>query len=900
MVVRLAAPSAFVRRFEYADGTPNERRVDEMERWPVERADLVTAPSGMIADFAAASWAFDRAAVAVIPNGVDTAAFALAEAAVHDRAGRAPLVLCVNRITPLKGPETFVRAAAIVHQAFPQARFRMVGRIDRWDGIPGDVRLRDLAAELGLPADRLELAGEADHDALPAEYAAADVCVNPSLGESFSLTSAEALASGRACVLSRAMGIVETIAEGEHALVVPTGDAEAFAAAITTLLGDGALRGKLGAAARSLAQARFSSDVTAGETETAYRKAVARVRGREPLPRTRLNVAILTHNALDYTKRCLESIARHTTIPYHVFVLDNASTDGTREWLSAQTDGRVHVTLGERNLGVPGGRNALIRTILPYLRDDAVMVFLDNDVEVLEGWWEPAFRVFDARPRAGIAGETGHPIVVRQDSRELLPTPAPAPADVDLVCGFCVFARAACAREVGLFDEKLGLFWHEDDDWCVRASLHGWGVVALASRRVIHHEHKSGAALPAIRTGGSPANQRYLAAKWRSLGLVDETGRIATPAATATLELRTRLGAALGRGEPVPQDELERAAQDLASLLRAADVVAHLEARTADLSPTLAALLAINVDQARSAGNEPLRSALEEIAALVRECRYSALLRQHLAVPPAPSRPARGGRRLSKLCDASDWDLPEWRSVCAEVYGDAGSRNWYTRHRKAWESVQVAVALRQLLPDRRSAQGLIVNAGVEPLTFGLSNEIRSLTAADVWGEAPEAPADMLDHPERFAAVPFARNRLLVVKMDPASLGFPDESFDFVVACSLHRFPSETAAARALSECSRVVKPGGVVIAVTEVGLNAVARPGLFVPDQLVRLATASGLEPVEDMDFSLADATLDGFVDLAAGPDRRPHLVLAHGDLLFTSGILVLEKAAGAAAEMPG
>jgi hypothetical protein len=149
---------------------------------------------------------------------------------------------------------------------------------------------------------------------------------------------------------------------------------------------------------------------------------------------------------------------------------------------------------------------------------------------------------------------------------------------------------------------------------------------------------------------------------------------------------------------------------------------------------------------------------------------------------------------------------------------------------------------------------------------------------------------MLSDPGRFAPTPYRKNRLWVARMTPARLGFPDDSLDFVALCGLERLGSEDAAAAALAECARVVKPGGVTISTTEVGLNACARAGVFLPDQLSRIVAASGLQPIEEPDFSVGDATLDAFVDLARGAGQRPHLVLASGDLLFTSAVLVLER----------
>ena len=43
--------------------------------------------------------------------------------------------------------------------------------------------------------------------------------------------------------------------------------------------------------------------------------------------------AILTHNCLAYTKRCLETLARTVPFAHEVFVVDNASSDSTVQWL---------------------------------------------------------------------------------------------------------------------------------------------------------------------------------------------------------------------------------------------------------------------------------------------------------------------------------------------------------------------------------------------------------------------------------------------------------------------------------------------------------------------------------------------------------------------------------------
>jgi glycosyltransferase involved in cell wall biosynthesis/GT2 family glycosyltransferase len=243
----------------------------------------------------------------------------------------------------------------------------------------------------------------------------------------------------------------------------------------------------------------------------------------------KLNIAILTYNALDFTKMCLESIARNTKTPHNIFIHDNVSTDGTREYLAAQTQANLFFAAGDKNLGVPGGRNKLIEEITPWLPDDGYVVFLDNDMELLEGWDETYLSFFRDHPNVGIASAFGHRMLVHHYYRELLPDPAYT-APVDVACGgFCCWIRAAAIKAVGGFDESLGLFWHEDDDYSIRTMAAGFDVYALPHAPVIHHEHKSGVANPGISAGGSPKNQAYLAQKWRALGMIDNEDRAIRP-----------------------------------------------------------------------------------------------------------------------------------------------------------------------------------------------------------------------------------------------------------------------------------------------------------------------------------------------------------------------------------
>jgi GT2 family glycosyltransferase len=245
-----------------------------------------------------------------------------------------------------------------------------------------------------------------------------------------------------------------------------------------------------------------------------------------PMPPLRIHIAILAHNALEFTDCCLASLIEHTITAHKIYILDNGSDDGTGPWLETLQAANVSVILSSQNLGVAAGRNRLLNAILQRAQPEELILFLDNDVEVLQGWDQPFADLFTQRADVAIAGVTGHDILIGDDRRELLPSPLAGPTDVDVVSGYCFWVRAGIAADLGPFDENLGLFWHEDDDYCVRAIGMGHRVYALPETPLVHHQHRSGAADNPDADERSLFNQRYLVAKWRRLGLVGGDGCI--------------------------------------------------------------------------------------------------------------------------------------------------------------------------------------------------------------------------------------------------------------------------------------------------------------------------------------------------------------------------------------
>jgi glycosyltransferase involved in cell wall biosynthesis len=170
------------------------------------------------------------------------------------------LVGCVSHLRPEKRVDVLVEAVGRAPLA-PGVAVVIVG-----DG----VRRRALEArvrELGSTEVVHFAGGVPDAAALTPAF---DVVVNPSDREGISNTILEAAAAGRAVVATRVGGTPEILTDGVSGLLVPPGDPGALRAALDRLLGDPALRERLGNAAREDVADRFGIDRLVGRTAALY------------------------------------------------------------------------------------------------------------------------------------------------------------------------------------------------------------------------------------------------------------------------------------------------------------------------------------------------------------------------------------------------------------------------------------------------------------------------------------------------------------------------------------------------------------------------------------------------------------------------------------------------------
>lgn len=123
------------------------------------------------------------------------------------------------------------------------------------------------AAFAAVPAERIEWAGEVAPHKVPALLAGADIYVWPGLGEAYGLAYLEAGCAALPVVAQRVAGVPEAVRDGETGLLTAPGDVQGFAAAIARLLGDEALRLRLGAQGRAFVTRERSLDAAAGRLD---------------------------------------------------------------------------------------------------------------------------------------------------------------------------------------------------------------------------------------------------------------------------------------------------------------------------------------------------------------------------------------------------------------------------------------------------------------------------------------------------------------------------------------------------------------------------------------------------------------------------------------------------------
>jgi glycosyltransferase involved in cell wall biosynthesis len=216
----------------------------------------------------------------VIYNGVDIARSSVDPGAVRRALGVGadePLIFALQRLAPEK------RVDVLLH-ALRRCRDRIgTGTLVIGGTGPEAPRLATLARQLGIE-NQTRFTGYIPRAELPGYFLAADVFAFHSTFETFGLVVAQAMGYGRPVVTVANTALPEVV--GDAAVLVPTGQAEAFGDAIADLIKDDGRRRRLGEAGRARATALFDWDRIAAQYEAVLVRAAGGPRRARPLVAT--------------------------------------------------------------------------------------------------------------------------------------------------------------------------------------------------------------------------------------------------------------------------------------------------------------------------------------------------------------------------------------------------------------------------------------------------------------------------------------------------------------------------------------------------------------------------------------------------------------------------------------
>ena len=208
--------------------------------------------------------------VTCIHNAIDIEQIRVTKRAAEMRkelglSGQEFLIGAMGRLTPVKGLESFLKAAHIIHHQKPHVKFIIAG-----DG-PLKSALQKQAREYGLDEVVLFLGHRNDsYDILKL----LDLFVLSSMSEGIPMVLLEALALARPVVATRVGGVPEVIEDGISGLLVGPGKEDELAQSCIALIDNYDFAHQLGVAGQKRVEERFSAKVMAEKVAEVYRTLV--------------------------------------------------------------------------------------------------------------------------------------------------------------------------------------------------------------------------------------------------------------------------------------------------------------------------------------------------------------------------------------------------------------------------------------------------------------------------------------------------------------------------------------------------------------------------------------------------------------------------------------------------
>lgn len=236
----------------------------------------------------------------------------------------------------------------------------------------------------------------------------------------------------------------------------------------------------------------------------------------------KISFVIPLYNHLAETREMLASLQASLplNLEYEIILVDDGSTDGTRDWLQGMRDTRIHVHLNERNSGYAATNNIGVR-----LAQSDILGLLNSDLLFEPGWLEPMLELLlspsrnaaivgnvQCRVSDGALDHAGICLIPEAQFHHIKAVPVSHAGYFKAlaVTGACMLIRKSDFDAVGGFDEQY-LNGCEDIDLCFKLRALRKEILLATESRIHHHVSLS----RKVNTLQDFRNSRHLFSRWR-------------------------------------------------------------------------------------------------------------------------------------------------------------------------------------------------------------------------------------------------------------------------------------------------------------------------------------------------------------------------------------------------
>jgi len=206
---------------------------------------------------------------------------------------------------------------------------------------------------------------------------------------------------------------------------------------------------------------------------------------------------MLTWNQLETTKVCIESYLVNTLVPTRLIIIDNASNESTRQYLSSlrsTANCKIKVIFNKENVGFVRGMNQGIE-----ISDAPYTCLANNDLIFTNGWLNEIIEVFGKYKNLGVINPNSNSLGVAPGKDIFLESFADRLKEenrgkfieMPYCIGFCMVIRKQVIEKIGGLSDEFYPMFFEDTDYSLRANRAGYLIGMAKASYVVHNEHSS-------------------------------------------------------------------------------------------------------------------------------------------------------------------------------------------------------------------------------------------------------------------------------------------------------------------------------------------------------------------------------------------------------------------------